>query len=95
MESLSHTFSLKALLILLGKTRRMTLDEVAAEMGEPRGSVVHAIDALKDGGLVEAYERRGAPYEEEVCLTPQDRFVAEKLKEIESVIGWAGRGGVT
>ncbi|MFA5870238.1 MAG: MarR family transcriptional regulator [Candidatus Bathyarchaeia archaeon] len=95
MESLSHTFSMKALLILLKNMRRMTVAEIAAEMGEPHGSVVHAIDAVRDAGLVEAYARRGAPYEEEVYLTPQGRSVAEKLSEIESIIGWGGRDEIT
>lgn len=65
MESLSHTFSMKALLVLLRKTRRMTVKEIAAELGEPHGSVVHAIDAVRGAGLVEAYARRGAPYRSE------------------------------
>ena len=95
MESLSHTFSMKALLILLRKGRRMTLTELAGEIGEPHGSVVHAVDALREADLVEAFDRRGAPYEDEVFLSPQGRFVAEKLKEIEDVIGWIGRGGIS
>lgn len=95
MESLSHTYALKAMLILLGKGRRMTLPELAEEIGTPHGSLVHAVDALREADLVEAFDRRGAPYEDEVFLSPQGRFVAEKLKEIEDVIGWIGRGGIT
>ena len=95
MESLSHTFSMKAMLILLGKGRRMTLPELAEEMGTQHGSLVYAIDALREADLLEAYDRRSAPYEDEVFLSPQGRFVAEKLKEIEDVIGWIGKGGIT
>jgi predicted transcriptional regulator len=95
MESLSHTFSMKALLILLKVGRRMTVPDIASEMREQHGSVVHAITALREANLLEAFERRGAPYEEEVFLTQKGRIVAEKLKEIEDTIGWMGRGGVT
>ncbi len=95
MESLSHTYSMKVLLLLLAEERRMTVAEIAKEMDAQHGSVVHAVDALREGGLVEAYERRGAPYQDEVSLSSQGRTVAEKLKEIEGVIGWLGRGGIT
>ncbi|MCX6648256.1 MAG: ArsR family transcriptional regulator [Candidatus Bathyarchaeota archaeon] len=95
MESLTHTFSIKALLILLREDRRMTVEEIAASMGEPHGSVVHSIDALREAGVVEAKTRRGEPYVEDVSLTPAGRIAAGKLKEIESAIGWAGRGGIT
>jgi len=95
MESLTHTFSIKALLILMRKSRRMTVGEIAVEMGEPHGSVVHALDAIREADLVEVKVRRGEPYEEEILLTPAGKIVAEKLKEIESVIGWTASGGVT
>ena len=95
MESLTHTFSIKTLLILFKSGRRLTLAELAKEMGEQHGSVTHAVDAVREAGLVAAFERRGAPYEEEVYLTPQGRSVAEKLSEIESIIGWGGRDEVT
>jgi hypothetical protein len=95
MESLTHTFSIKAMLILLKSNRRMTLEEISKEMGEQRGSVVHAIDAIRTTGLAAAFERRGAPFEEEVFLTPIGRSVAEKLKEIEELVGWAGLGGIS
>lgn len=95
MESLTHTFSIKALLVLLKSERRMTVEELAKEMGEQHGSVTHAVDAVRDAGLVAAYVRRGAPYEEEVYLTPVGRTVAEKLKEIENLVGWVGVGGIS
>lgn len=95
MESLSHTFSMKAMLILLRKGRKMTLPELAEEMGTQHGSLVHAIDVLREANLLEAYDRRGAPYEDKVFLSPQGRLVAEKLKEIEDIIGWIGKGGIT
>ena len=95
MESLTHTFSIKALLVLLKEDRMMTVEEIAAEMGEPHGSVVHAIDALRDGDLVEANSLFGEPHTIQVTLTPAGRIAAGKLREIESVIGWTNRGGVT
>ncbi len=95
MESLSHTYSMKTLLILLAKDRRMTIAELAKEMDAQHGSVVHAVDALREANIVEAYEHRSAPYEDEVSLSQNGRTVAEKLKEIENVIGWIGHGGIT
>ena len=95
MESLTHTFSVKTLLILLKLERRMTVEEIARELGEQHGSVTHAVDALRDAGLVAAYTRRGAPYEEEVYLTPIGRTVAEKLRDIEELVGWTGVGGIS
>jgi DNA-binding transcriptional ArsR family regulator len=95
MESLTHTFSIKALLILLKSGRRMTVEELAKEMGEQHGSVTHAVDAVRDAGLVATFTRRGAPYEEDVYLTPVGRTVAEKLKEIEDLVGWTGVGGIS
>ena len=95
MESLTHTFSIKALLVLLKSGRRMTLEELAKEMGEQHGSVTHAVDAVREAGLVAAFARRGTPYEEEVYLTPTGRTVAEKLKEIENLVGWTGVGGIS
>jgi len=95
MESLTHTFSIRALLTLLKEGRRMTVEEIAEAIGEPQGSVVHAIDVLREADLVEAKARRAEPYIEDVSLTPAGRITAEKLKEIESVIGWTGHGGVT
>jgi DNA-binding transcriptional ArsR family regulator len=95
MESLTHTFSIKTLLILLKAGRRMTLEELSKEMGEQHGSVTHAVDAVREAGLVAAYARRGAPYEEEVYLTPVGRTVAEKLKEIEDLVGWTGQSGIS
>jgi DNA-binding MarR family transcriptional regulator len=95
MESLTHTFSIKALLILLKSMRRMTIEEVAKEMGEQHGSVTHAIDAVTNAGLVAALTKRSAPYEEEVYLTPIGQRVAEKLKEIEDLMGWTGIGGIS
>ena len=95
MESLTHTFSIKALLILLKSERRMTLEELAKGIGEQHGSITHAVDSVREAGLVAAFARRGAPYEEEVYLTPMGRTVAEKLKEIEDLVGWAGQGGIS
>ena len=95
MESLTHTFSIKAMLILLKTGKRMNLEELSKAMVEPRGSIVHAVDALRETGLVAAFERRGEPYEEEVYLTPMGRTVAEKLKEIEELVGWKGLGGIS
>jgi DNA-binding transcriptional ArsR family regulator len=95
MESLTHTFSIKTVLILLREGRSMSVEEIAAAMGEPQGSVVHSIDALREGGVVEAKNRPGEPYVEDVSLTPKGRITAKKLREIEKEIGWVGRGGVT
>ena len=95
MESLTHTYSIKALLILLKENRSMTIAEIAASMGEEHGSVVHAIDSLCQADVVEAKTRFGEPHVTDVSLTPAGRITAEKLKEIESVIGWTGRDGVT
>ena len=95
MESFTHTFSIKTLLILLKKSRRMTLEELSKEMGEQHGSITHAVDAIRAAGLVAAFVRRGAPYEEEVYLTPVGRAVADKLKEIEDLVGWKGQNGIS
>jgi DNA-binding MarR family transcriptional regulator len=95
MESLTHTFSIKAVLILLREGHSMSVEEIATAMGEPQGSVVHSIDALQEGGVVEAKTRLGEPYVEDITLTPKGRVAAEKLREIEKAIGWSGRGGVT
>jgi predicted transcriptional regulator len=95
MESLTHIFSIKALLILLKEGRRMTLEELSKEMGEQHGSITHAVDTVRAVGLVAAFARRGAPYEEEVYLTPVGRTVAEKLKEIEDLIGWKDQNGIS
>jgi DNA-binding MarR family transcriptional regulator len=95
MESLTHTFSIQALLVLLKEGHGMTVEEIAEAIGEPQGSVVHAIDALSGADLVEAKVRRAEPYIEDVSLTSAGKITAEKLKEIESVIGWVGHGGVT
>ena len=95
MESLTHTFSIRALLTLFKEERKMTVKEIADAISEPQGSVVHAIEALRGAGLVEAKVRRVEPYMEDVFLTSAGRITAEKLKEIESVIGWSGHGGVT
>jgi DNA-binding transcriptional ArsR family regulator len=95
MESLTHTFSIKALLILLREGRRMTLEELSKEMGEQHGSITHAVDSVRAAGLVAAFVRRGAPYEEEVYLTPVGRTVADKLKEIEDLVGWKGQNGIS
>lgn len=95
MESLTHTFAIKALLILLREGRSMSVEAIASSMGEPQGSVVHSIDALRDAGVVIAKTRRGEPYVEDVSLTPKGKIAAEKLKEIEAAIDWMGRGGIT
>ena len=95
MESLTHTFAIKALLILLREERSMSVEEIASSMGESQGSVVHSIDALRESGVVFAKTRRGEPYVKDVSLTPKGRIAAEKLKEIEAAIGWEGRGGIT
>jgi predicted transcriptional regulator len=84
-----------ALLILLKKGRRMTLEELSKEMGEQHGSVTHGVDAVRAADLVAAFVRRGTPYEEEVYLTPVGRSVAEKLKEIEDLVGWTGYEGIS
>jgi len=73
----------------------MTLEELAAEMGETHGSVVHAIDALQGAKLIESLQSRNAPYGRVVTLTLTGQAVAAKLKEIENLIGWEGGGGVT
>ena len=73
----------------------MTVEKIALTKDEHHGSVVHAIDALKRADLVDTTVKRGEPYVEDISLTPAGRITAEKLKEIESVIGWVGRGGVT
>ena len=69
-------------MILLRERRRVTLEELF----KARANVV------REAGLVVAFVRHGVPYEEEVYLTPVGRTVAEKLKEIEDLVGWAGRG---
>ena len=95
MESLTHTFSIRALLTLLKQGHMMTVEEIAEALGEPHGSVVHAIDVLRGADLVEAKVRRAEPYTEDVSLTPAGRITAKKLKEIESVLGGVGHGGFT
>jgi len=71
----------------------MTVEEIAAAMGESHGSVVHAIDVLEEGKLLESRVMRDAPFKREVVLTPVGRTVAKKVKEIEELIGWMGREG--
>jgi DNA-binding transcriptional ArsR family regulator len=73
----------------------MTVEEIAEAIGKPQGHIVHAIDVLREAYLVEAKARRAEPYIEDVSLTPAGKITAEKLKEIESVIGWTGHGGIT
>ena len=96
MESLTHSSALKALIILLKKKEsRMTIKEIATDMGEAHGEVVHAINVLEDGKLLESHIDRGAPYDRDVALTPVGRIVAIKIKEIEELIGWMGREGIS
>jgi len=93
MESLAHVLSLKTLLILLKENRTMKVEEIALEMSEPHGSVVLAIDELEEAKLIESRNERMAPYNRDITLTCSGRLVAEKLGEIEGIIGWMGRGG--
>jgi hypothetical protein len=87
MESLTETYSIKALLILLKKGGGMTLDELSKEMEDQQGRVVEAIDAVRAAGIVTASPRRDAPYKEEIHLTEVGKTVAKKLKEIEETLG--------
>ena len=95
METLTHTFAIKVLIILLAEKKRMTIREVAEKLGESHGTIVHAIDALLKSDLIESRQRKDAPYEGEVVLTPVGRTVATKLKEIEEIIGWIGKSGIS
>jgi len=94
MESLTHVFALKALLILLRENRTMNVEEIADEMGETHGSVVHAIDALEESNLIHSMNERAVPYNRDISLTAPGKRVAEKLSDIEEIIGWRGVGGV-
>lgn len=95
MESLTHIFALKTLLILLREARTMNVEEVAHEMRESHGGIVHAIDELEVANLIESRNERMVPYNRDITLTPSGQRVAEKLKEIEGIIGWRGSGGVS
>jgi len=95
METLTHTFAIKVLLILQAEKKRMTIREIAEKMGESHGSVVHARTPLLESNLIEVRQMKDAPYSEEIVLTPVGRTVATKLKEIEEMIGWIGKGGVS
>ncbi|MBM3291854.1 hypothetical protein FJY84_04165 [Candidatus Bathyarchaeota archaeon] len=72
----------------------MTIKEIAQSMGEPSAGVVHAIDVLEESKLIQAIVLKDAPYIKEVVLTPVGFTIAEKIKEIEELIGWMGRNGV-
>jgi DNA-binding MarR family transcriptional regulator len=94
MEALTHVLALKALLILLREDRTMNIKEIADEMGETHGSVVHAIDALAESNLIHSANERAVPYNRDINLTASGKRVAEKLRDIEEIIGWRGIGGV-
>jgi DNA-binding MarR family transcriptional regulator len=95
MESLTHTFSIKTLLILLKENRRMSINDVAESIGESHGSIVHAVDALQEARLIDSRPKKDAPYDRELVLTPTGRSVSERLKEIEDMLGWIGSDEVT
>jgi hypothetical protein len=82
VESLTHIYALKTLIILYKKGHKMTIDEIATSMGEPHAGVVHAVDILVESKLLEATVLRSAPYFREVVLTSVGYTVAEKIKEI-------------
>jgi ribosomal protein L7/L12 len=92
MESLTETYSIKALLILLKEGRMMTLEELSKEMGDQYMGVSRAIDAVRAAGIVAASPRREAPYEEEIYLTEVGKTVVEKLKEIEEIVDASAKG---
>ena len=92
MESLTETYSIKALLILLKEGRMMTLEELSKEMGDQHMGVSRAIDSVRAAGIVAASPRRDAPYEEEIYLTDVGKIVAEKLKEIEEMVDASTKG---
>jgi DNA-binding MarR family transcriptional regulator len=95
MESITHVFAIKTLLILLREARTMNIEEIAQEMGESHGSVVQAIDDLEIAKLIKSRNERMVPYNRFITITDSGRRVAEKLKEIEDIIGWMGSGGVS
>jgi predicted transcriptional regulator len=70
----------------------MSVEEIASEMNEPHGSVVFAIDELEEANLIESHNERMVPYNRDITLTGSGKLVSEKLKEIEGIIGWMGRG---
>jgi DNA-binding MarR family transcriptional regulator len=62
--------------------KKMTTEELAGEMGETHGRVVHKIDALQKAKLIESLQSRNTSYGRVVTLTLTGRTVAAKLKEI-------------
>jgi len=94
MESLTHEYGIRSLLYILeaGKT---SVPEVAEALNISKGTLAHAINALERAEMVVTQRPPEAPYSRRVQLTELGVRVAEKLAEVEELLGWGSQKGIT
>ncbi|MEM3580933.1 MAG: winged helix DNA-binding protein [Candidatus Bathyarchaeia archaeon] len=86
MEPLEQTGSIR-ILLFLSKKGATTLTEIKDNVNCSLSAIYNALRKLKDAGLIQEELEKEFPRRRLVSLTDKGRKVAEKLEEIERILG--------
>lgn len=74
------------LLMLLVNSDKLKLSEIVHKLGRPQATIYRGIAALRELALIHD-ETTGYPVKRFFSLTEKGRRVAEKLADVESILG--------
>lgn len=85
METLEQTSACRILVLLTKEA--YPVSEIIRQVGSSQQAIYNALRKLKDAGLIQEELETDFPRRRLISLTEKGRKVAEKLEEIEKMLG--------